>query len=132
MISNLHKFWPELFTMGVVHRFYTPIVKVWLKGKDKEPVPFETEDEYEAWRATPGNAERVKSYKYYKGLGTSSAEEFEEYLSDLPKHLVKIEVTSQADGDIINLVFGKEDGSADERKRWLDLREEEDSDSEDS
>lgn len=121
MISNLHKFWPELFTMGVVKRFYTPIIKVWLKGKDKEPVSFETQDEYEAWLATPGNAEKVKNFKYYKGLGTSTPEEFEEYLSDLPKHLVQIQVTSQADGDIINLVFGKEDGSSDRRKVWLDL-----------
>lgn len=121
MISNLHKFWPELFTLGVVHRFYTPIVKVWLKGKDKEPVPFETEEAYHEWLSVPGNAEKVKLFKYYKGLGTSTPEEFEEYLDDLPKHLVKIEVTSKADGDIINLVFGKEDGSSDRRKVWLDL-----------
>lgn len=71
--------------------------------------------------AKPGNDAKVKNFKYYKGLGTSTPEEFEEYLSDLPKHLVKIEVTSQADGDIINLVFGKEDGSSDRRKVWLDL-----------
>ena len=50
-----------------------------------------------------------------------TAEEFEEYLSDLPKHLVRIDVVAQADGDIINLVFGKEDGSSDRRKVWLDL-----------
>lgn len=120
MISNLHKFWPELFTLGVVHRFYTPIIKVWLKGS-KEPLAFDTEDEYTTWLAKPGNETKVKNFKYYKGLGTSTPEEFEEYLSDLPKHLVKIEVTGQADGDIINLVFGKEDGSSDRRKVWLDL-----------
>lgn len=121
MISNLHKFWPELFALGVVHRFYTPIIKVWLKGSAKDPLAFDTEEEYEAWLAKPDNAEKVKNFKYYKGLGTSTPEEFEEYLSDLPKHLVKIEVTSQSDGDIINLVFGKEDGSSDRRKVWLDL-----------
>lgn len=121
MISNLHKFWPELFTLGVVHRFYTPIIKVWLKGNAKDPLAFDTEEEYAEWLAKPGNEAKVKNFKYYKGLGTSTPEEFEEYLSDLPKHLVKIEVTSQADGDIINLVFGKEDGSSDRRKVWLDL-----------
>jgi DNA topoisomerase-2 len=120
MISNLHKFWPELFDMGIVYRFYTPIIKVWLKGA-KEPLAFDTEDEYSAWLADPAHRARVKNFKYYKGLGTSTPEEFEEYLSDLPKHLVKIEVTSKADGDIINLVFGKEDGSSDRRKVWLDL-----------
>jgi DNA topoisomerase-2 len=121
MISNLHKFWPELFTLGVVHRFYTPIIKVWLKGNAKDPLAFDTEEEYDLWLAKPGNEAKVKNFKYYKGLGTSTPEEFEEYLSDLPKHLVKIEVTSQTDGDIINLVFGKEDGSSDRRKVWLDL-----------
>jgi DNA topoisomerase-2 len=121
MISNLYKFWPELFELGVVHRFYTPICKVWLKGAAKEPLAFDTQDEYDQWMAKPGNAEKVKAFKYYKGLGTSSPEEFEEYLSDLPKHLVKIEVTGKQDGDIINLVFGKEDGSSDRRKVWLDL-----------
>lgn len=121
MINNLHKFWPELFTMGVVHRFYTPICKVWLKGSAKDPLAFDTEQEYEAWVADPANKVKVKNFKYYKGLGTSSPEEFEEYLSDLPKHLVKIEVLTKADGDIINLVFGKEDGSSDRRKVWLDL-----------
>lgn len=121
LISNLYKFWPELFTLGVVHRFYTPIIKVWLKGAAKDPLAFDTEDEYSEWLVKSGNAEKVKNFKYYKGLGTSTPEEFEEYLSDLHKHLVKIEVTSQADGDIINLVFGKEDGSSDRRKVWLDL-----------
>ena len=121
MVSNLHKFWPELFTMGVVHRFYTPMIKIWLKGTNKEPIAFENQDEYDQWISKPGNAEKVKNFKYYKGLGTSSPEEFEEYLSDLPKHLVRLEVVSKADSDIINLVFGKEDGASDRRKVWLDL-----------
>lgn len=121
MISNLHKFWPELFTMGVIHRFYTPVIKVWLKGSNKDPLAFDFEEDYEDWLKKPGNADKVKNFKYYKGLGTSTPEEFEEYLSNLPKHLVKIEVKSTSDGDIINLVFGKEDGSSDRRKVWLDL-----------
>ena len=104
----------------MVHRFYTPIIKIWLKGS-KEPVAFDTQEEYDTWLAKPGHVEKVKNFKYYKGLGTSTAEEFEEYLSDLPKHLVRIDVVAQADGDIINLVFGKEDGSSDRRKVWLDL-----------
>lgn len=125
MVSNIHKFWPELFTLGVVYRFFTPIVKVWLKGKKKdEPLAFETEVEYHAWMATPGNAESVKAYKYYKGLGTSEAEDFKGYLSNVQRHLVRIDLADAVnEGKLINLVFGKEEGSTDKRKDWLDISE---------
>lgn len=123
MVSNIHKFWPELFDLGVVHRFFTPIIRVWLKGK-KDPVAFETEQDYEAWLAKPGHAESVKNFKYYKGLGTSTPADFKEYLSDVNKHLVKIELNNEAgDSKLINLVFGKEDGSTDRRKDWLAISE---------
>jgi len=123
MVSNIHKFWPELFDLGVVHRFFTPIIRVWLKGK-KEPVAFETEQDYEAWLVKPGHADSVKNFKYYKGLGTSTPEDFKGYLSDVNKHLVKIELDVDAgDGKLINLVFGKEEGSTDRRKDWLAISE---------
>lgn len=123
MVSNIHKFWPELFELGVVHRFFTPIIRVWLKGK-KEPIAFETEQDYQAWLAKPGHAESVKNFKYYKGLGTSTPEDFKGYLSDVNKHLVKIELDQASDdGKLINLVFGKEEGSTDRRKDWLAISE---------
>ena len=123
MVSNIHKFWPELFDLGVIHRFFTPIIRVWLKGK-KEPMAFETEQDYQAWLAKPGNAESVKNFKYYKGLGTSTPEDFKGYLSDVNKHLVKIELDKATDdGKLINLVFGKEEGSTDRRKDWLAISE---------
>ena len=123
MVSNIHKFWPELFDLGVIHRFFTPIIRVWLKGK-KEPVSFETDQDYQAWLAKPGHAESVKNFKYYKGLGTSTPEDFKGYLSDVNKHLVKIELDKTVDdGKLINLVFGKEEGSTDRRKDWLAISE---------
>jgi DNA topoisomerase-2 len=121
MVSNLYKFWPELFSLGVVHRFFTPVIKVWIKGK-KEPLAFETEHEYHDWRSKGSNADSIKSFKYFKGLGTSTAEDFKGYLSNIEHHLAKLTLDT-IDGDIINLVFGKEDGSADKRKQWLDISE---------
>lgn len=120
MVSNIYKFWPELFELGVVYRFFTPIIKVWVKGK-KEPVAFETELEYNEWLNKGSNRESVKQFKYYKGLGTSTPEDFKGYLSNVNDHLVKITMDAVNDGAIIGLVFGKEDGATDKRKVWLDI-----------
>lgn len=120
LVSNLYKFWPELFELGAVYRFFTPIVKVWVKGK-KEPIAFEKDTAYHAWLAVPGNQESVKQFKYYKGLGTSTDEDFAVYLSDPNAHMVKLTIDDARDGETINLVFGKEDGSSDKRKDWLKI-----------
>lgn len=120
LVSNIYKFWPELFELGVVHRFFTPVIKVWLKGSKKDPLSFETEQDYRAWLAKPENAASVKNFKYYKGLGTSTAEDFKGYLSKIDDHLVRLDLQAE-DGKLINLVFGKEDGSTDRRKVWLDI-----------
>jgi DNA topoisomerase-2 len=123
-VSNIYKFWPELFELGVMYRFFTPIIKIWLKGKKIPPLAFETEREYQAWVDTPGNADKVKAFKYYKGLGTSTPEDFKGYLSNINDHLVRITLEDAAqDAALINLVFGKEDGSSDLRKQWLDISE---------
>lgn len=122
-VSNVAKFWPELFELGVVHRFFTPVIKVWLKGKKQPPVAFETEAQYHDWVNQPGNAEKVKDFKYYKGLGTSTPEDFKGYLSNINDHLVRITLNEAKEMGLINLVFGKEDGSSDLRKRWLDISE---------
>lgn len=122
MVSNIYKFWPELFELGAVYRFFTPVVKVWQKGK-KDPIAFETEREYHDWLIQPGNEATVKNFKYYKGLGTSSHEDFQGYLKNIDKHMVQLTMADMKDADIINLVFGKEDDSSDQRKIWLDLLE---------
>jgi DNA topoisomerase-2 len=121
MVSNVAKFWPELFELGAVYRFFTPVIKVWLKGKKALPISFETEKEYEDWVAIAANATSVKDFKYYKGLGTSTPEDFKGYLQNINAHLVNITLDQATEFPIIELVFGKEDGSSDLRKVWLDL-----------
>lgn len=122
LVSNIYKFWPELFELGAVYRFFTPIIKVWVKGK-KEPLAFEKEVDYEAWLEKGDNANSVKQFKYFKGLGTSTAEDFKGYLAKVDDHLVKLSIDDARDGETINLVFGKEDGSSDKRKNWLQISE---------
>lgn len=121
IISNLYYFWPELFEMGVIHRFVTPLVRVWPSGKNKQELQFFEEHEYKTWRAA--NPDFKGSMKYYKGLGTSEEEDFPEYFTDINKHLIKLSIEQPEDSEVIGLVFNKGAGSADRRKKWLALTE---------
>jgi DNA gyrase/topoisomerase IV subunit B len=124
LISNLYRFWPELFDLGIVKIFFTPLVKAWVKGK-KEPIPFESEEAFDEWYADPANAASVKNTKYYKGLGSSTAADFKGYLSNIDENLANIVVENPvADKAVIDLVFGKEDGATDKRKVWLAISDE--------
>jgi len=106
--------------------FITPIVNVTRKKAKKEIIPFYTLVEYEKWKTT---VEIDKwDIKYYKGLGTSTAEEAQEYFQDLPKHRKLFEYTGKEDDDLINMAFTvlADDSdatqklkAADKRKEWI-------------
>ena len=112
------KFWPELFSLGAIYRFITPITKVEIGKTTKF---FYTLDEFNVWAA----ANKGKKYvsRYLKGLGSSTAKDFAYYFENMEKHLIQITVDDVKDLDIVDLVFGKESGAADKRKMWLDLEE---------
>jgi DNA topoisomerase-2 len=117
LINNIYKFWPELFALGAIYRFKTPILKAWVKGST-EPIAFETQAEYDTWFTL--NKTKLRYVKYYKGLGTSDETEWAEYLADIDKHLVRLSLDKD-DGELIKMVFSQDDDSADRRKVWLDL-----------
>lgn len=121
LINNFFRFWPELFTLGVMHRFVTPLVKVWNKG-NKNPQAFYDEHEFKAWFDSTENAAKFPM-KYYKGLATSTAVEFKEYLDKINDHLIMLNIEDETDSGVIDLVFGKTSGAADRRKEWLNLTE---------
>lgn len=118
LVALFKKYWPEVITMGGLYRFVTPIVKV---ETGKDPLFFYTLDEYEKWQKHNSSKKYVS--RYLKGLGSSSAKDFKLYFQDMKKHLVQITLDDVSDLDIIDLVFSKESGSADRRKKWLDLEE---------
>ena len=115
LLNAFYKFWPELFSLGVIHILNTPIVKVKYK---KETLSFYDIQSFEVWKALH-NDEKYES-KYYKGLGTSSSKEWKEYLSDLSNNLEKV-TTEETDIEIFKLQFSKEAGSSDRRKVWLGI-----------
>jgi DNA topoisomerase-2 len=122
LINNLYKFWPELFELGVVHRFVTPIVKVRLKTQ-KAPIAFYEEHEFNSWKNEHAHLVAGKDFKmkYYKGLATSTEDEFGEYLENINDHLIQLTMEDSSDSEVIDLVFGKTSGAADRRKAWLNL-----------
>ncbi len=114
IMATLYRFWPELFDLGVIYRFKTPIAKTIKGGKDRY---FYSMDEFREY------CDKNKSSKvrYLKGLGSSSADDFRFYFSEMDKNLVDIGIDSIKDLGIIDLVFGKEAGATDKRKNWLGL-----------
>lgn len=117
LLMNLFDhFWPELFTLGVIHIFRTPLIKVTIKGKPT--LQFFTEREFRAWEENEGKKIRGWTQKFYKGLGTSSAAEFKQYFEDMDQYLFRIDMADQDDKDSIDLAFNSQ--RADDRKKWLE------------
>lgn len=114
VINFIHHFWPSLLKIeGFIQEFITPIVKC---TKGKAVKVFYTTPEYQVWRETSNNG-RGWRIKYYKGLGTSTAQETKEYFSDLNTHQVGFTYEGEEDGDAIDMAFSKK--RVEERKDWL-------------
>jgi DNA topoisomerase II len=116
LINLFEKFWPELFEMGVVNIFRTPLVKVFHKKKTIKQ--FFTEREFREWEESEGKKLKGWDHKYYKGLGTSTTAEFREYLENVEEYLFRIDIRDEADRDAIDLAFNSQ--RADDRKGWLE------------
>lgn len=80
---------------------------------------FYTFDEYNEW--VEKNKGKKFITRYLKGLGSSTAQDFRNYFTNMDTHLIKIELESDTDLEVVDLVFGKGTGMADRRKVWLDL-----------
>jgi len=111
LVMNLfHAEWPQLLTNGFICSLATPLIKV---SKKNKTISFYSIQEFEAWKQ--GQTD-VKGWhmKYYKGLGTSTAEEAQEWFVD--RREVKYEVDDQTDENF-SLAFNKK--RSDDRKVWL-------------
>jgi len=110
LLMNLfHAEWPSLMKAGFLCSLATPLLKATRRGTT---VSFFSPAEFEAWKtADPGSG---WSFKYYKGLGTSTPEEAQEWFKDL--HEIKYDWDGATD-DTLSLAFSKK--RADDRKEWL-------------
>ena len=114
LINFIHSFWPSLLKTDFITAMITPIMKA-IRGSSA--ISFYTLPEFEQWKESQSEAD-VKKYliKYYKGLGTSTANEAKEYFKDMNRNVVKYNFDKQTD-ESIELAFKKE--NADKRKVWI-------------
>ena len=103
--------WKSLLEIpGFIGFMNTPILKARKGGQEKL---FYNDGEYDEWKSS--NDQKGWKIKYYKGLGTSTSNEFKEYF----KHKKSVEFISTGDGssEAIDAVFNKK--RSNDRKEWL-------------
>lgn len=113
LLMNLfHTEWPELMRLGFICSLATPLLKA---SRRSEVKAFYNQTEFDAWKETFGtDGPRGWSFKYYKGLGTSTPTEAREWFEKL--HEIKYTWDEEAN-DSFSLAFSKK--RADDRKKWL-------------
>lgn len=114
IINFFDHFFPSLLLIPeFLQEFITPIVRATWKG---ERIDFYTIPEYEKWKEEDPDFKRY-SIKYYKGLGTSTAQDARDYFSNISKHVKSFCPLSADDKMLVDLAFNKK--KADARKNWL-------------
>lgn len=113
VINFIHHFWPELVHLnGFLKEFITPILKA---SKGSEVHSFFTINDFKHW--AEGKNLKEWKIKYYKGLGTSTDKEAQEYFNNIYNHQIDFLWQNEQDDDSIDLLFNKK--RADDRKSWL-------------
>ena len=105
--------WKEMLSIDNFLGFMnTPIIKA---TKGKKVKPFYNESDYEIWKES-NNGGKGWKIKYYKGLGTSTSNEFKEYFKD--KKMITFTHSGDKCSDALDMVFNK--NRSDDRKDWLE------------
>ncbi|AGE49563.1 DNA topoisomerase II [Acanthocystis turfacea Chlorella virus Can0610SP] len=113
VLNFFHAQFPSLLEIpGFLKRFVTPIV---VAKKGTKMVEFYSIPDFEEWKAATPDVSTWKT-KYFKGLGTSDANDAKRYFNNL-KVLVKTLTWSDDAAESIDKSFNK--SRADERKTWL-------------
>lgn len=104
VVNFVHYFWPSLFKLrGFLKQFITPLLKV---SKGSEMYSFYTMSDFKRWAETIPNLKGWK-IKYYKGLGTSTDKEAQEYFQNLNRNRIYFIYEGNQDDEAIDLVFNK-------------------------
>lgn len=110
LLMNLfHTEWPTLMKTEFICSLATPLLKI---TKRNNVLSFYTISEFEEWKKT--NNIQGWNIKYYKGLGTSTPEEAQEWFQNL--HEIKYQFDDETD-ESFSLAFNKK--RSDDRKKWL-------------
>jgi len=127
ILNFIHYFWPSLLKLNnFIFAFQTPVLKAF---KGKQVINFFSIPDYIEWKETSTGNWKLK---YYKGLGTSTVKEAEEYFSNIDNLLTAyindeicddIDTTDKADTVIMNTVIKK-------TKKAVKVKDDDDSDDE--
>jgi DNA topoisomerase-2 len=110
IINFFNYFFPSLLQIsGFLNVLVTPIVKVFLKNQS---LSFANLRAYNNWLIKNPGSYKIK---YYKGLGTSTAEESKEYFKNLENNTISI-IDKNNEKDIL-LAFAKD--KVGERKEMI-------------
>jgi DNA topoisomerase-2 len=112
LLMNLfHAEWPDLMKSNFICSLATPLLKA---TKKNMILSFYTAQEFDTWKASRSDGIKGWNLKYYKGLGTSTPEEAQDWFRNL--HEIKYVFDKETDENF-SLAFNKK--RADDRKKWL-------------
>ncbi|KPA85188.1 DNA topoisomerase ii [Leptomonas pyrrhocoris] len=120
LINFIHCYWPNLLRIpGFLQQFITPIVKARPKGHGgaAKAISFFSMPDYFEWKQAIGDNISNYQLRYYKGLGTSGAEEGREYFENIDRHRLDFYEQSPQEEDRIVMAFGKD--RVEDRKDWI-------------
>jgi DNA topoisomerase II len=120
LINFIHCFWPNLLRVpGFLQQFITPIVKARPKGRGGagKAISFFSMPDYFEWKQAIGDNISNYQLRYYKGLGTSGAEEGREYFENIDRHRLDFYESDEREEDRIVMAFGKD--RIEDRKEWI-------------
>ena len=110
IMNFVHSYWPGLVRNDFICSMNTPIVKI---SKGSEKLAFYHMKEFDEWKEKKLSGWKVK---YYKGLGTSTANEAKDYFKTMGKNMTNYKWDKPTDDNML-LAFKKE--KTDERKLWI-------------
>lgn len=123
-VNFIHHFWPSLVKRdGFLQHFVTPIVKATPTSGKKGRKEFYNLLDYRKWQDSLSAEEKKKwRVKYYKGLGTSTAEEGKQYFQNLENQRIDFVYQKESETDdaadrAIMMAFSK--SLVSQRKAWL-------------
>jgi DNA topoisomerase-2 len=115
LINLFHTEWPTLVHIpGFLSFMNTPILRA---TKGQQRLLFYNDGEFETWKESlPNQSLHGWIVKYFKGLGTSTKQEWMEYFAN--KKIVDFAYSGEISDNAIDKVFNKK--RADDRKTWLE------------
>ena len=119
IINAIDCFWPSLLDQRFVCIFRTPLLKVFPAEKEAAPLMFFTQQELDKWKEHSTSKKDRYKIKYYKGLGTSTAEEGREYFNDLRKHVISVSYDDKKAAARLDLQNIFDEKNAEWRKQWI-------------